>query len=101
MITKKDYVRALMAITGIENSFFLDVLPVFRKPVLNCLLCGLSQDDTIILCFTLYCEWKSNVSMRMNLGDFEDIVAFFLRNILPFPKIDLKDFEAKRIISLH
>ena len=46
----QDYARALMATTCKENSFFLYVLPIFRKPVLMCLNRGLSQDDTILLC---------------------------------------------------
>lgn len=96
----QNYARALMATTGKENSFFLGVLPVFRKPVIMCLLRGLSQDDTILFCFTLYCEWASNVSIRMNLGDFGNFVTAFLHSFMFFPKTDLKDFELKRIKPL-
>ena len=96
----QDYARALMATTGEKNPFFLEVLPVFRKPVIMCLLRGLSQDDTIIFCFTLYCEWKSNAFMKMNFGEFEYLAAAFLRNFNLFPKIEIKGFEIKRIKPL-
>lgn len=96
----QDYARALMTITGKENPFFLGVLPVFRKPVITCLLRGLSQEQTITLCFMLYCEWKSNVFTRINLGDFDNLVTVFLHSFIHFPKTELKDFETNRIKPL-